>query len=373
MKFNLLATPARRRWLYAALYFSEGAPIGFIWWTLPAKLRLADVPVEQITVLTAGLVLPWSFKFLMAPFIDTLRSPRWGFKQWVMTMQILMGLCLLPLLFLDFKTQFGLVYALLMLHAISAATQDLAIDGMAVQTVAETQTGEINGWMQTGMLLGRALFGAGALMVSQYLGTRTMVAALIATIWLTTFTLLFVDEPKRARGLQTVSHELKEFFNGFKDIITRKTTWLGFLVAAISGAAMQAVGTLAGPFMVDHGYTEAQVGVFFSISVVFMLAGSLLGGRLSDRFGKPLCVGLFVCFISLCIFVLPALPVPGIMAVMMIAHLGFGMYTSAIYALFMGLTDPKLGSTHFSTYMSGINICEVWSTYTVGLLFAGTG
>ncbi len=63
---DLLATPTRRKVLFAALYLSEGAPIGFIWWALPTRLRMAGVTVEQITLLTAVLVLPWAFKFLWA-------------------------------------------------------------------------------------------------------------------------------------------------------------------------------------------------------------------------------------------------------------------------------------------------------------------
>jgi len=31
----LTHTAAGRRTLFGALYFSEGAPIGFIWWALP--------------------------------------------------------------------------------------------------------------------------------------------------------------------------------------------------------------------------------------------------------------------------------------------------------------------------------------------------
>jgi MFS family permease len=63
--------------LFAALYFSEGAPIGFIWWALPAQLRLQHVPIEQITLLTSTLVLPWTLKFLWAPLVDLLSGNRW--------------------------------------------------------------------------------------------------------------------------------------------------------------------------------------------------------------------------------------------------------------------------------------------------------
>jgi len=68
--FDLLATPLGRRVLFTLLYLSEGAPIGFIWWAMPTRLRAAGVSVEEITWLTAILVLPWTFKWLWAPVID---------------------------------------------------------------------------------------------------------------------------------------------------------------------------------------------------------------------------------------------------------------------------------------------------------------
>lgn len=64
---NLLQTQNGRSFLFTLLYMCEGGPIGFICWALPAMLRLKGVSVENITALTALLVLPWAFKFLSAP------------------------------------------------------------------------------------------------------------------------------------------------------------------------------------------------------------------------------------------------------------------------------------------------------------------
>jgi hypothetical protein len=70
---SLLGTARRRRALFFLLYACEGAPIGFLWWALPAELRARGVPVAEITLLTSTLVLPWTFKFVWAPLLDGLR------------------------------------------------------------------------------------------------------------------------------------------------------------------------------------------------------------------------------------------------------------------------------------------------------------
>ena len=46
---NLLQHNSTRTALFTLLYFSEGAPIGLIWWALPTLLRTQDVAVEKIT------------------------------------------------------------------------------------------------------------------------------------------------------------------------------------------------------------------------------------------------------------------------------------------------------------------------------------
>ena len=39
--------------MFAALYFCEGAPIGYLWWTLPVLLRTRGVASERITTVVA--------------------------------------------------------------------------------------------------------------------------------------------------------------------------------------------------------------------------------------------------------------------------------------------------------------------------------
>jgi MFS family permease len=50
-----------------------------------------------------------------------------------------------------------------------------------------------------------------------------------------------------------------------------------------------------------------------------------------------------------------------------------GVFTAASYALFMDLTDPRLGATQFSAYMAATNACESWSAWGGGRLAAAYG
>ncbi|MEX1128760.1 MAG: MFS transporter [Vicinamibacterales bacterium] len=362
--------------LFTLLYAAEGAPIGFIWWALPTMLRTDGVPIEQITGLTALVLLPWIFKFLWAPAVDALRTPRWGFRAWILTAQTLMGLTLLPLLWLDPVAHFDTWRLLLVLHAVSAATQDVAIDALAINSVPPDHRGLLNGSMQAGMLGGRSLFGGGALLVASWLGWNWIVILLIAWIWLTLAVVALVRLP----DAPAPAHAPDVFRRALSDALRQRTTWMGIAFALTSAAAFEATGQLAGPFLVDRGVASSTIGLFFGVVVVAaMLGGGLLGGAVSDRWGRRRSVAAFLGGFVVMILLLAAADAAGGTAPAVLLGLLAGMYffvglfTAASYALFMDLTDPRLGGTQFSTFMAATNGCEAWSTWTGGRIAGSSG
>ncbi|MEO7166942.1 MAG: MFS transporter [Spartobacteria bacterium] len=368
---NLLSQRQGRIALFTLLYLSEGAPIGFIWWALPTILRTAGVGVPRITALTALLVLPWVFKFLWAPLVDSLRTPRWGFRAWIISAQLAMGATLLPLIWLDPVRHFQAWSVLLLLHALCAATQDVAIDAMAINLVPEHQRGSLNGCMQAGMLVGRSVFGGGALLVASVLSLAWVIVALVGCIWTTLVCVVFVREPETAAG---IGHRLSDFREHLQAALRRRTTWLGLAFALVAAAGFEATGQLAGPFLVDRGVSEKTIGLFFGLAVVgATLFGGLIGGALSDRWGRLRSVAIFLIgFVAMITgLALTDLTMANSDASVLIGWLTgmyffIGLFTASSYALFMDLTDARLGGTQFSAFMSATNGCESWSAWAGG-------
>ncbi len=376
LPMNLLSTTRGRQWLFALLYASEGAPIGFIWWALPTILRQEGVAVEAITGLTAVLVLPWVGKFLWAPLIDLGRCSRWGLRAWIITAQTLMGLTLVPLLWLEPVAHLQWWKILLLAHGFCAATQDVAIDALAIKSVPHAERGQLNGVMQAGMLAGRSLFGGGVLLLLSVLGRNGMVCALIAAIWGTLLVVLLVREPSSPHAQRT----WRDFFNAAKLAAQRRSTWLGLAFALTGAAGFEAAGALAGPYLVDRGVSAETIGWFFGIGVVgAMVGGGLIGGRLADRYGATRVVAWsligFCASISALALADAILDVPLALRLGLLVAMygGVGMFTAASYALFMNLTDARLGGTQFSAFMAATNGCESWSAATGGRLAASAG
>jgi len=374
-----------RKLLFASLYLSEGAPIGFLWLALPTRLRAAGVPIEQITWLTAVLVLPWTFKFAWAPLIDLLQSPRWSLRSWIASAQTLMGLTLLSLLVFDPVSDFRLLATFLIVHAFAAATQDVAIDALCISVTAPMERGEINGWMQTGMLLGRAMLGGGALVVAPYVGNVGVVGLLVGVTMSSMLLVLFMATDLKCHLADSEAERsdsrLKAVGRSVCQAIRERNTWVGLSFALIGGAAFKALEAIYGPFLIDRGFTESEVGAFAALPMIgLMVAGALAGGFLSDRFGRRRFVAmslvltcLSVAALAICDMTFEVERGRALLVCLAFAAFGIGLFTSSSYALFMDITHPAVAATQFSAFMGLTNGCESWSTWLSGRIIPDYG
>jgi len=369
---NLLATPRGRRGLFAALYLTEGAPIGFVWWALPTLLAGRGWPIDRITLLTSVATLPWILKFLLAPTIDASLNRGVPAKRWILVCQFGMTFALLPLAWIDWGARPDWVLAAILAHAVFAAVQDVSIDTLAIRSVPAEELGRINGWMQTGMLVGRAGVAALATALAATLdrpGAAVLVlAALIlvpGVVALGAFT-----EPRRERSGAVSLPPLKSILN-------RKVV-LGASIALTVAAGFEFFGVSAGPRLVTLGTSETRISLFYGLIAPGGLAlGALAGGALSDRIGalRATLVGLAaVTSVLLVLAFAAATPavsraIEGIGA-FAVVYLAIGVLTASSYALLMGLARGPYAATEFSLFMAMTNACEAWAGFVGGRIAA---
>ena len=108
--------------------------------------------------LLAGLAAPWMFKFLWAPVVDRWWSPRFGRRRsWIVPLQALLVLaCLAAAAVHD---QVWLLLGLVFVMNLLAATQDVAVDGLAVDLLGKDDLGPGNAVQVVGYKLGMILGG----------------------------------------------------------------------------------------------------------------------------------------------------------------------------------------------------------------------
>ncbi|MCA9621342.1 MAG: MFS transporter, partial [Myxococcales bacterium] len=308
------------------------------------------------------------------PLIDTLRGPRWGLRAWIVASQLLMGLMLVPLVLADdpFRPEgLGLLTLLLVAHAVFASTQDVSIDALAITTVPPEERGTINGFMQLGMLGARAAFGGIALYVEQFVGERVVLVALLACIWLSSLLVIFgLREPLRREG------SAGGFVGKLRAMLKASSTWWAVAFALVAGAGFKATGAVAGPLLLSGGLDKEGVGLFFSTTAAALALGALGGGKLADLRGRHEAARLLLLGLAVAVGITAAASLLGgavLVAALLALYVVAGAFTAAELALYMDATDPALGATQFSAYMGAINLCETWSSYSVGQLVPVTG
>ncbi len=380
---NLTSTPRGRAVLFALLYASEGAPIGFIWWALPTLMRERGGDVGKITTVLAAVSAMWAVKFLWAPVVDVLRDRRWGYRSWILSAQTGMALALLPLAWLDPVADIPWLLVALIAHAFCATVQDVAIDALAIHVVPREDLGRINGFMAAGKYFGRGLFGGVTLIVAATLGWAWIIVGMVC--WIGAI-LLVVRTLPQAAGMSDLSappaptrERFAEFLGALGASLRKRMTWLAIGFALIAGAGFEAVGALTGTYLPDSGISTEETGWFRAIAVLgAMLAGSLLGGVLTDRWGVRrgsaiFLVSLFACIVMLGVADLLEAANAARLGLIVLMYLGYGMFIAATYALFMSLTDHRLAATQFSLFMAATNGCEVWSGWAGGQVVEHVG
>ena len=183
---------ALRMLTLCGLYVAQGIPWGFVTVTFAAWLAEPGqgITATQLGPILAVATLPWSFKFLWGPLMDRFTIPSMGRRRpWIIFAQSMAILILGSMAFIDdlpslvwteppndsgwMKVVFGLVpgplAALILLANVFVSLQDVAVDALAVDLLAESERGVANGLMYASSYLGTAIGGAGlGFVVSRY-------------------------------------------------------------------------------------------------------------------------------------------------------------------------------------------------------------
>lgn len=391
---NPLASKVGRLSAFFALYVTEGVPLGFAATAIATQMRRQGVGPAEIGAFVGTLYLPWAFKWAVGPFVDVLSSDRFGRRRtWIVLTQVMMVITLMTAMPVDFTTELKLFTFVILLHNIFAATQDVAIDALAVSVLTGKERGMANGLMFAGAYLGQALGGAGVLFLIPYTGlpaTFVFVAAVLMSV--TLFVALPMREPKgpprpaRTGSVMTsIAKEIGGFSrDAFRAFTGSRAAWVGVIFALLPAGAYALSLALQSNLAVELGLNDNAIGRLALASTVISAVFCVIGGWLSDRFGRRKMLALF--FVGT---VLPGLylawvmqrhgwimpidlqmadrPVPAgeLVNVFWGACLSFSVFQGLMYgtkaALFMDITTPAVAATQFTAYMAMSNFVITYS------------
>ena len=285
------------------LYVAQGVPWGFMLITLPAYLaynyQLGD---DEIGQLKAIILIPWSFKLLWAPLMDTFTIRSMGRRRpWIIGAELMMAVSLLGFIGLgDPSEKLRLILWMYFLHNCFASLQDVCTDALAVDVLPKGEHGKTNGLMWASKLVGKGIGAWGLSHVLNLGGLGACVAVQVGLLLaIMLLPLLVLERPGEKRFpwsagvasadvMASVRHP-REVFASFLHAFTLTTTWMFFLfcvVQGVGGGVNAVVQNTLYTQWLNPRWTDTDFSTVSGLyTTPLIILSVVLGGFLADRFG----------------------------------------------------------------------------------------
>ena len=375
-----------------ALYVAQGVPWGFMLITLPSYLAYHyQVGDDEIGQLTAVILIPWSFKLIWAPLMDTFTLRSMGRRRpWIIGSELMMGLTLLGFLGLgDPSEKLRMILWMYFLHNCFASLQDVCTDALAVDILPVHEQGQTNGLMWGSKLVGKGIGAWGLSHVLNFGGIEACVAVQVTLLLVIMLIPIFILERKgekrfpwssgqpegkvRTAGenIRNPGEVLRDFLKAFS--LTTTLSYVAFALAKFIGSGVNEIVTKTlytqqlEPKWTDLDFSTAS-GLYATGPIIL---GALLGGFLADRFGrrKILLVGYGGFGLAALTFAaIPGLWNEGWFAMTYI--LSYETLTAiasvGFLSMAMRISWTQSAATVFTTYMTLANVSHVVGNWLAG-------
>lgn len=277
----------RKLALLGALYFVQGLPFGFQATALPVYLRERGVSLGAIGW-AGALAAPWALKVLWAPLVDRFWSPGLGRRRsWILPAQGALAAACLGAAFLPPEEGLSAFLVLVLLMNLFAATQDVAVDGLAVDLLRDREMGPGNAAQVVGYKVGMLTGGGLLLAVSADLGWPAVFLLMALLVSAVLLAVVLVRPDRSAAGGDgerppATPPRLREIARDLgRGLRLPGVAWL-LLVLATYKTGESMIDAMWKPLLVDAGLGSERIGLWVgTYGMAASLAGSAAGAFLA--------------------------------------------------------------------------------------------
>lgn len=388
---TLVESRSKRVTLLCAMYFAQGVPWGFMTVALISYLAARGVSDADAGNLTAIVLVPWTFKLVWGPLIDTMTMRSMGRRRsWIIGAELMMALSLLGLLWMgDLSDNLWMLGCMFFLHNCFASLQDVATDALAVDILPPGEQGRTNGMMWGAKLIGKAV-GASimAMAIAMWGLSSAVLIQFVLLLVIMLFPLMILERPGEKRfpwsrgqanhtgsdaSVRSPIDVFRDLFRAFSLITTSAFVVFGTIHTIGWGIVEVITKTL---YTQQLEWSAVQVSNVSGLAVFAEMVGALGGGYLADRFGRRKIMGIGLGSYGLLAIIFGCCPQlwherwfaagylflnPGLLAMGAVGYLSMGMRISW----------TKAAATVFTIYMTVSNIAHVVGNSLVGTLREG--
>lgn len=351
LKLNTLIS--KRLLAILMLGFASGLPLALVGTTLQAWFTESSMNVVAVGALSL-IGLPYTLKFLWAPFMDYYRFPRIGTRKgWILIAQFGLVAALLLLANLQPTSQSYLMGLVSLAIAFLSASQDISITAYQTDVLQPEERGLGVAYYIFAYRIAMLVSGGLALICADYAGWKVTYEIMALIMLLTMFATTRL--PRAAEIGTTQSSVISTMMEALRDLMTRENVFivLAFILFYKFGDAL-ALQLMTNFLLHGLGFTLTEVGMAYKlVSIVAMILGAFVGGIALTRwklFNALVVFGVAQSFSNL---LFAALAIVGKSFVLMtisvfIENFCSGLSTAALLAFMMSLCDHRYTASQFA-------------------------
>lgn len=368
------------------MYFAQGIPQGLLSIAIPAWLAALGVSAGEIASYLAVIVLPWAFKLVAGPFMDRFEFLPMGRRRpWVLGAQLGLTLSFLALtLVRQPDEQMGLLMLIGVLINSFAATQDVAVDGMAIDLTPVAEQGRLNAFMSFGKAIGWAGTAAvsGVMLVSLGMAATALAAAAVSGVVLLAFVFVLERPGERllpwsagqAGSRHQAGNSFRAVFGGLNAVLWTRASVVVMAIMLFDGLVSGYGHALMPVAAVNlFGYTSPQWSQLVAVMGLVGAVAALGLGPMIDRFGVKRMLVLTTALVGVHAFMLAQTQFmwenSAYIRVMLSAWVLMSpVVMVCVIALAMTVCASAASATQFAIYMSTANLGAAAGSKLFGLV-----
>lgn len=361
---NIFRVLLSGRMLAAALMgFSSGLPLILTGSTMQAWMKEGGIDLSLIGFMSL-VGLPYTMKFLWAPFFDRFAVPGFGRRRgWLLVVQILLAAAIAAMAFVDPGARTSLFVVAAFMVTFFSASQDILIDSYRRETLADEELGLGSSLYVNGYRVAMLLASSGALILAEQTSWRTAYLIMAAAMGVGILCTLFSREPEMKTAAprnirEAVVEPILEFFRRGDALLT-----LAFIFLYKVGEQMASSMTM--PMYLDLGFTKTEVGSVVKLFGFWAsLGGGFLGGLWMIKLGIKRALIVFGVLQSVGLLGFALLPqwghsLEGLAGVVFTENLCAGMATTAYVAFMASQTNRRFTATQYALLSSLMGVPRV--------------
>ena len=260
--------------LACILYFSEGFPFGIVSETVNLYLAFAKVDLTTIGLISSvGLI--WTLKFFWAPLVDAVGT----YRMWIFGALILLSLSLVTLGSVEPAS--APFWGALIVLVFASATQDIAIDALAIRVTPRELLGLVNSARVAAYRGAMIVAGGGVALLADRIGWRAAFLT-AACVPLLVLVLTALTAPSESGIGEQHENPLRALITW----IARPGSLMLLAVILLYRLGDNALTPMIRPYWVARGFSATEVGnVTTTLGMICTILGAIAGGAFVTRFG----------------------------------------------------------------------------------------